>query len=71
MARFMEDEGSSQDLSEESPTYYVVRYIGGVDFYSSSQVAFKVYDELWKEGLQPEMRTTQNRQLAQEFACRV
>ncbi|THU77068.1 hypothetical protein K435DRAFT_878317 [Dendrothele bispora CBS 962.96] len=54
--------------SEQRTTYYVVRFQGGADFYSSNSAAFQAYDKLMKKGLQPEMRKTQDLSLAEEFA---
>ncbi|KAK7442946.1 hypothetical protein VKT23_015890 [Stygiomarasmius scandens] len=70
---FANEDGSEDASSEnEEPTkYYVVQYVGGADFYTASDEAFKALKKLDKCGLKPALRSTTNFKLAEEFAKKV
>ncbi|THU82382.1 hypothetical protein K435DRAFT_872370, partial [Dendrothele bispora CBS 962.96] len=61
----------SSEEEEEGPIrFFVVRFPGGADFFSSSDEAFKALRDFHKQGISAAMRTTTDAQLAQDFADR-
>ncbi|KAK7436281.1 hypothetical protein VKT23_019245 [Stygiomarasmius scandens] len=58
---------SSLDQPEVVCRFFVVKYKGGCDFYSSHSEALDVFIKLSARKLAPKMRVTEDRSLVEEF----